>query len=130
MKEQSKLSKLQKQILVLALENKLRENRDFEERNGADIYYSEILATVYGFPPEVPLRQAGERTQWGKFDREVIGRARYNAAHAAISRTMSHLQARGLIRWVCARYTRWSGCNLTPAGFEIAKRVKTRANLP
>ena len=31
MKEQSKLSKLQKQILVLALENKLRENRDFED---------------------------------------------------------------------------------------------------
>lgn len=129
MKEQCKLSKLQRQILVLALANKLRENRGFKARSGADVFYSEILATVYGFPLELPLRQAGQRTICRKFDREVIGRARYQAAEAAVSRTMLRLEARGLVRCVCARHTTWAGCNLTPAGFKIAKTVSIAANL-
>jgi hypothetical protein len=121
-----KLSKLQKQILVLALANKQRENRGFEAR-GADLYYSEILREVYGFATTGPLR---EHPGGHDFDLTVIGRERYNAAQAAISRTMIRLHSRGLIHAMCGAISRWSGCNLTPLGVEAAETVKTKALVP
>jgi hypothetical protein len=127
-----KLSRLQKQILLLALENKLREGRAFpeEEDGGADVYYAEILATVYGFPPTGPLRQgydpAGRRLAGGwKFSPGEIGQARYNAAQAAVSRAMLRLHSRGLAVCVWGAISHWSGCSLTSAGLEAAKTVKS-----
>ncbi len=128
--QRRKLSKLQKQILALALGNKLREERAFDMGSGADVFYSEILATVYGFPLERPLREvagdfAGMRTGGHRFDPKRIGKARYNAAQAAVSRAVLRLESRGLVLWARSVCSHWSGCDLTPAGFEYAQTVNT-----
>jgi len=104
------------------------------ETKGADLYYSEILAAIYGFPSERLWElRAGELTDQRKvtgkkFDRQAIGLARYNRAQAAISRAMRRLESRGLITWVCGTYARWSGCNLTPLGLTFSKTVNTVGN--
>ena len=80
----TKLSKLQKQILVLALENRVRERREFNTSQGADVYYSEILTKVYRFPPTQPLiynqnhgAARGHRIPGGwKFNPAAIGQGR------------------------------------------------------
>jgi hypothetical protein len=126
----SKLSKLQKQILALALANRVREGRD-EKSNGADLFYSQILAEVYGFPTTYPLRLGAEHPYHpgmricGQhvFDVGEIGKGRYNAAQAAISRAMARLQSRGLVIGQCGVTAHWSGCNLTVDGMELAKRL-------
>jgi hypothetical protein len=46
----SRLSKLQRSILRLALENRVRENRS-EDSRGSDLYYAEIKVKYYGFEP-------------------------------------------------------------------------------
>jgi hypothetical protein len=124
-----KLSKLQKQILALALENRVREGRAFESHHGADVFYSQILAEVYGFQTTWPLRRthgehAGQRICGQHlFDPATIGEGRYNAAQAAISRAMARLESRGLVRRLCGHISHWAGCDLTPAGHELAKRL-------
>jgi hypothetical protein len=121
---QPKLSRLQKQILLLALANKQRENRGFEERTLADVLYSEILMEVYRFRPIEPLRdKTGKRDVSRKFDPVLIGRARYNAALAAVSRAIRRLEQRGLAWSVRGNYTPWAGCSLTPEGLPLAKQL-------
>jgi hypothetical protein len=136
-KSAAKLSRLQKQILLMALANRTKESRT-DEGGGADLYYSEILATVYGFKPTRPLRygdhygeHAGQRIPGGqKFDRQAIGPARYNRAQAAISRAMLRLHSRGLVICSYGVRSRWSGCSLTPAGLAISQTVNTKAKGP
>jgi hypothetical protein len=188
----ARLSKLQKRILVLALANHRQEGRDKPytpdiktvvllgtaglkpgtERGGADLYYSQIMAEVYGFPlqmlwgwqyylagvkmsweeiegkavkddPRLESRweeagretlrdKEGHRHPGGKlFDVEEIGRERYNAACAAISRAMVRLEARGLVKRIYGRISHWSGCDLTPEGVKAAEveTVKSRSKL-
>ena len=132
-----RLSSLQQQILTMAWANRVKEGRTAESR-GADLYYSEVLATVYGFPPIWPIRYsenwkeyAGERICGGKmFDRQAIGLARYNRAQAAVSRAMNRLGLRGLITCLCGRNCRWSGCSLTEKGLAFCETVITTAHVP
>jgi len=107
-----RLSVVQKQILLMAYANRLREERTAESR-GADLYYQQVLEEVYGFPPAV----GGEHCPGSRrFDRQAIGPPRYNAAVAAVSRSMSRLHKRGLILCLCGSHNRWSGCSITPKG--------------
>jgi hypothetical protein len=66
-----------------------------------DLYYGEVLAGFYGFGYEHPKNPemdtrfflgAGQR-----FEPDVVGRARYNAACAAVSRAVTRLEHRGLV---------------------------------
>ena|SRR5215472_10854070 len=126
-----KLSRLQKQILTLALANKVRENRTFAIC-GADLYYSEILVKVYAFPIELPRNVADVRSLGpGKnFNPDLIGRAKYRASQAAISRAMRRLDHRGLATHVSGVSYHWSGCILTPEGVRVAETVNSTVNLP
>jgi hypothetical protein len=127
-----RLSSLQRQILAMARANRVKEGRTDETRGGADLYYWEVLATVYGFPPTGATRypenygdHAGQRIPGGqKFDRQAIGTARYNRAQAAVSRAMSRLGERGLIACLRGRYC-WSGCSLAKKGLAFCETVKT-----
>jgi hypothetical protein len=115
------LGPLQGTILEFAYANREREHRGFNESRGADVYNSEILARVYGFPCESLWQiEDGEvtdqrRITGKKFDVRTIGRARYNRAQAAISRAIRRLEDRRLVVHMCGKYARWSGCSLTPA---------------
>jgi hypothetical protein len=130
--DELKLSALQKRILVMALANRIKEGRTAASK-GADLYYSEVLAVVYGFRPTGPLRygdhygeHAGQRIPGDqKFDREIIGRARYNSAHTAISRAMLGLADHGLITWLTGANSSWSGCSLTTEGLAVSQTVNT-----
>ena len=130
-----RLSSLQRQILAMSRVNRIKEGRTDHEAHGADLYYSEIMVAVYGFPSSESLREmeAGvltdKRKAGGKkFDRRAIGLARYNRAQAAISRAMRRLESRGLITLVCGRYARWSGCSLTSEGLSFSEAVKMTGN--
>jgi hypothetical protein len=59
---------LQKQILVMAQANHIKEDRIDHETHSADLYYSEILAAIYGFP----FRQAVGNACW-QGDRRAEG---------------------------------------------------------
>jgi len=115
------LSKLQTWILEHARVNRLAEHRDGESR-GADLYYKEVLAGFYGFPydryrnPECdPLRKSlGSQ----RFHPDQIGRPKYNAACAAISRACSRLEQRGLVRVMTGACSHWAGVSLAQLGGE------------
>jgi hypothetical protein len=115
-----KLSKLQRQILALALANRLAENRTDESR-GTDLLYSQILHEVYGFPLRedlaydgynvCSLRERDGSRKYGHkhFEPEVIGRERFDAAQSSISRAMVRLEQRGLVVRMYGSISHWSG---------------------
>jgi hypothetical protein len=125
------LSALQKQILSLALKNRETENRTEDAQSGADLYYSEILVSVYGFEPIESLRtRDGRRKSFGKkFDVGAIGKDRYNSAMAAISRAVLRLDQRGLVTALRGTFSRWSGCDLTDDGVRTANTVGSTDHL-
>jgi hypothetical protein len=121
----SRLSTLQKEIVMLAAENKQREGRGFDERDGADVYYSEILVTIFGFP----LRKQYERTPRELpccriFSPSEIGKKRYRAVQATLSRSILRLHAQGVAVSVRSKRSTWAGCNLTPAGVALARALR------
>jgi len=126
----SGLSKLQKQILGLALRN--RESKDGHENSfcDLDVFTPEILEQVYRFPVEERSNFFGTRVSTRKdptrqhFDLAVIGRARYNAAQAAVSRALRRLEERGLVERQAGAYAAWCGANLTPEGVRTAQRLR------
>jgi hypothetical protein len=78
------------------------------------------LEEWYGFPPAV----GGEHTPGGKrFDRASIGPSRYNAAQAALSRSMRRLAERGLILCLRGSHNRWSGCSITQRGEWLIRKM-------
>lgn len=116
------LSRLQRWMLVHARENRLG-------REKVDLLYGEVLAHFYGFcrPEDVPSR--------GKFRRkffksEIIGRDRYNAACAAVSRAARRLDRRGLAHVMRAVYGHWAAIRLTDAGLTIAARIANTNTAP
>jgi hypothetical protein len=94
------LSHLQKTILNLA-------------KTQGQVNNADILTAVYGFQPVL----------YGKikFSRKLIGMKRYLAATSAVSRSLTRLRERGLLRY--AGY-----CNnaLTAKGRQVAKQLPNR----
>jgi hypothetical protein len=125
--DRTKLSPLQKQILLLALENKEREGRGFDwKAGGADVYYSEILSAVYHFPLRKDYGGRGPRQLpcCRAFAPSEIGKKRYCAAHATISRSVLRLHVQGVAQSVRSKRSTWAGCNLTPAGVALARALR------
>ena len=89
----AKLSRLQRWILYAAYDDRVGAADDPQ----VDLYYHEVLFRYFGFPmrshTDEPLHS---HPGAHRFDREVIGRARYDAAQVAVSRAVRHLEARGL----------------------------------
>ncbi len=95
---------------------------------GADLYSYEVLADFFGFS-EMPRVQCngepcklrnpeGKRTAGDKhFNVEKIGKARYNAAQAAVSRAFKRLAERGLL------FHGYAGVHLTKSGFIEADKL-------
>ncbi len=107
-----RLSKLQRWMLVRAHQNRLAGEK-------TDLFYGEVLAHYYQFclPEDVRTRNVF----MGKFfDPELIGRSRYNAACAAVSRAAVRLDRRGLARCMRAVYGHWASIRLTDAGMSVA----------
>lgn len=109
------LSRLQRWMLVYARENRLASEE-------TDLLYGEVLAHFYGFcrPEDVPSRCKFRRKF---FKPEIIGRDRYNAANAAVSRAARRLDRRGLAHVMRAVYGHWAAIRLTDAGLTIAARI-------
>jgi hypothetical protein len=113
----AKLSRLQRWILYAAFENRLGDPGAPE----VDLYTHEILAGYFAFPMRWYDREPlHSKPGSHRFDREQIGRERYDAAQASISRTVRRLEARGLVERYVADVSRWAGLRLTDAGVEAA----------
>jgi hypothetical protein len=97
MDSRKRLSRLQKTILSMA-ENK-------GQVNNAD-----ILTAVYGFQPVL----------YGKikFSRKLIGMKRYLTATSSVSRSLTRLRKRGLLR-----YAGYCNNSLTAKGRRVAKQL-------
>jgi hypothetical protein len=74
-----------------------------------------VVAWYYGASEPLHSKPGSHR-----FDREQIGRDRYGAAHASVSRAVRRLEARGLVERYAGTVIRWAGLRLTDAGFEAA----------
>jgi hypothetical protein len=122
-----RLSRLQKQILVLALENKQRECRGYDADSGADVYYSEILAEVFRFPVRNALSPR-KRPCSRIFAPAQIGRRRYRNAIEATSRAVLRLHIRGAVKSAHSKHSTWAGASLTPLGVAIAKQLSQTVN--
>ncbi len=123
------LSDLQKLILRLALDNRRQQELLPQEHYSADVRYAEVLVVYFGFPVTgiyitskgTDLERANSSAGCQKFSKEKIGKERYAAEQAALSRAFSRLQQRGLVTWVCGAIARWSGGKLTEAGRAAAE---------
>ena len=127
-----KLSRLQRWILYAAFDNRSVD----PAAPKVDLYNHEILAGYFGFPMRWYDREPLHSHPGAhRFDREQIGRERYDAAQASVSRAVKRLEARGLVERYAGAASRWAGLRLTDAGFEAApmldqQRVRTMAGLP
>ena len=101
------LSKLQKEILILAYKNRRKylSNR-------------EVLVKIYGFKPLVNINEVSPGAL--VFDREAIGVKRYQAASVSVARCFNRLCSRGLAE---REYNR--GIKLMDAGIKVAKEIKS-----
>jgi len=121
----SKLSKLQRWILTHAHKNRVAEHRDLGA-DGADLFYGQVLAGFYQFPRTAPweIWEPWQKTRpvAQTFSACEIGQAKYNAAHAAVSRALERLRQRGLIDILRGTWVYWKGINLTGAGAAFAER--------
>jgi hypothetical protein len=119
----SKLSRLQRWMLAQAYHNRTAEGQA-GRKGGADLYHGEVLAGFYGFRYQHPRNPEMDNRRFlaggPHFRPKVIGRARYNAANAAVSRAARRLWARGLADWMQATISHWAGINLTEAGLRVA----------
>jgi hypothetical protein len=121
---ETKLSRLQRQILLLALGNKTREQRGFDVASGADVFYSEILASVFKFPAKKnPRLWPSSRI----FAPAQIGRRRYRCALATLSRSVLHLHIREVATSAHSKYSTWAGANLTPRGVQVARALAQKS---
>src|SRR6516164_4813735 len=96
------LSKLQRTILVRALDNRKQEGRGPDKPGGADVYHAKVLADYFGWELPAWYYRRKKEEKWRspasqKFSRADIGEKRYVAAQAAISRSLVRLQDRGLV---------------------------------
>lgn len=112
-------------MVIHAYQNRTAEKRAGSTQ-GADLFYKEVLAGFYGFgyshfrdPVEDSLRRRVGRK---RFDPDSIGRPRYNAACAAISRAVLRLARRGLVTPVFGEVSHWAGMDLTSSGEVLAER--------
>jgi len=124
----TKLSKLQKQILILALR--------WQGKSHDDVYAQDVKTEVFGWKPmrhyssgwyDEASAQPGtaryeldhflaNRSLGGQvFDRESIGTAKYNAVSVSISRALMRLTDRHLL------YRFDAGWSLTEHGLKVAK---------
>lgn len=126
-----RLSKLQRWILDHARKNRLAEHRDATSK-GADLYYGEVLAGFYGFACDHPKnREIETRFFLGagqRFEPEVIGRRKYNAACAAVSRAVARLERRGLVGVLHGASSHWAGISLVMAKRTAPKKKAAAAS--
>ena len=97
------LSRLQKTILLLAQRN--------PGHGKVDVCPADVKVGYYGFP----LRPKGSKIL---FNRNEIGRSRYNTASVNIARAFEHLVRKGLAE------RSYYGINLTGIGRKAAARIK------
>lgn len=103
------LSKLQWRILELASDALEPLHGDAEEGTEHPLLkYAVILTDCYGWP------QVAENDQ--RLRRALIGKERYHAGMAAVSRACIRLEARGLVSIFSGSASRWSGIALTEQG--------------
>ncbi len=110
------LSDLQKKILEIAFRGYLQDPR-------ADAFDAEILQDHFGWSPS---RQIREDPCAPVFSKQAIGPRRYNSCMASVSRSISRLEDRGLIRRFKGFTQQWSGVKLTVSGVRVAGELSTK----
>lgn len=119
------LSTLQNTLITLAYERRLK-----AEEPGVypDLTAHAAIVKVYGFPEAQGwyIDRSGKLRghDFAYFDPELIGRERYQAAAAAVSRAITRLVERGLARR-CHR-TRPRGFLLTDAGMQLGAQLSVK----
>jgi hypothetical protein len=96
--------------------------------NVPQLWFADVLADCFGLRPHLLRQRPGERrTDYGQcFDREAVGRARYDAASASASRALSRLVARDfLYATQTRRHEIWTsrGYFITAAGTKEGGRI-------
>jgi hypothetical protein len=126
-----KLSRLQRWILIKALEN--RSNGHHVGSDKADLSYGEIKVGFYHLRVKVKWWQSDtycqERCFIGGQFFESTEIPNYKAVSASISRAVSRLEKRVLLNVQCGARSRWTAIKLTDAGMAVATTLK-QGNVP
>jgi len=86
-----------------------------------ECYYREVLVEHFGFPTRCRNLRLHPGDQ--VFDVRRIGRERYGAAQASLSRAVGRLEARGLVTVYTGARSHWTGCSLTEEGRKVAEKA-------
>ncbi len=124
------LSDLQKKLLTMAYER-----RHQSDKCDIDLFTHEALSELYDFEDwkaewymQTWQHQEGRGLARGghHFDVQSIGKNRYSAAHAAVSRAFKRLEQRGLVTRYYGAYSQWTGIKLTDGGLHVAKLLTVK----
>jgi hypothetical protein len=146
------LSDLQKKILVLALGNVSEERRKDNYPSRPDLYAREVMVSVYGLDAEFyslseddddlrtdkPVRERRgwvfERERFDIFGQSFYGNEdrvniqSYNSALVSTIRAFARLESRELVKRQKRTVHAGAGIYLTPAGYQLAKSLKSESN--
>ena len=106
------LSYLQRSIIKSAMMHRTQEaEQKFSE---IDVSFPVLLIELFDWPGDVDRLMKSPTGQ--KFTRQDVGEQKYNSNTASLSRAITRLEQRGLVKvWVGATY-KWTGIWLTASG--------------
>ena len=108
------LSDLQKRILKLAYENRMRG----QKTGSCDVCTTQVLLEIYDWP----LIENCFSVAAHNFDSNEVGQREYDQAMVIVSRAVQRLEARGLVTRFKSCHA-WSGISLTPAGIQASEKL-------
>jgi len=108
------ISVLQRAIIRIAYAHRQR-----AESNQADLFFYQFAAKY--FWKSTRLEEDKPDPDRQHFKRKKVGRRRYQLKMTSLSRAVSRLEERGLVRRVKVKGCQWAGLNLTSKGLERAE---------
>jgi hypothetical protein len=98
----------------------MKDKVNMSRRYGCDRLAAHVLDGYYGWKKSGVYNYIAYGGH--NFDRETIGRNKYNSTRSKLSKTCRRLQYRGLVTLSYGNeHVSWSGINLTEEGIENAK---------
>jgi hypothetical protein len=84
--------------------------------NGVDLYYWEVMDRYFD------IRTRHRKLRPGLEGWKAFSTREYKSAAAALSRSVTRLERRGLVQVFHGSYSRWAGIRLTDLGKQIAEK--------
>jgi len=107
------ISVLQRAIIRIAYQHRQR-----AESNQADLFFYQFVVEYFFKATRAEDKPDPDRQH---FTRKKVGRRRYQRTMTSLSRAVTRLEERGLVRRVKVKGCQWTGLSLTSKGLAMAE---------